>query len=108
MAQEKDRLGDKLRDAERGREDHYFQERDRKLIDKLRRDKEEAAEAAERQASTGRCPRCGTKLVERKVRETLTVDDCPSCGGIWFDRGEFEELARKEKGLLGRLMGLPD
>ena len=32
----KDRLGQKLHDLERGREDVFFAERDRKLIDKLR------------------------------------------------------------------------
>jgi hypothetical protein len=33
---EKDRLGDKLRDLEHAREDLYFAERDRQLIEKLR------------------------------------------------------------------------
>ncbi len=33
---EKDRLGDKLRDLEHAREDLYFAERDRELIEKLR------------------------------------------------------------------------
>ena len=37
--EEKDRLGDKLRDAERAREDQYFAERDRQLIDRLRQSK---------------------------------------------------------------------
>jgi ribosomal protein L37AE/L43A len=108
MGQEKDRLGDKLREVERGREDQYFAERDRELIKKLRQEKDEAVEAVQRETSLGRCPRCGAKLVERRVRG-LAVDDCPSCGGIWLDRGEFEELARQEKGgWLGRLLGLPD
>ena len=31
-ADEKDRLGDKLRDVERAREDLYFAERDRQLL----------------------------------------------------------------------------
>jgi hypothetical protein len=107
MGQDKDRYGDKLREVERGREDHYFAEQDRKLINKLREEKEEVAEAANREAGLGRCPRCGTKLVDRKVRN-LVVDDCPSCKGIWLDGGEFEELARQEKGWLAKLLGLPD
>ena len=36
MADEKDRYGDKLRDVERGREDSYFAERDRELLEKIR------------------------------------------------------------------------
>lgn len=36
--QEKDRLGDKLRDAGKGREDDYFARRDRELLEKLKRE----------------------------------------------------------------------
>ena len=41
MASEKDRLGDKLHDAEKAREDQYFARRDRELIEKLKREKEQ-------------------------------------------------------------------
>ena len=34
---EKDRWGDKLRDAERAKEDQYFAEQERKLLEALRR-----------------------------------------------------------------------
>jgi hypothetical protein len=34
---EKDRFGDKLRDAEKGREEDYFARRDRELLEKLKR-----------------------------------------------------------------------
>ncbi len=38
MANEnKDRLGDKLRDLERGREEDYFARRDRELLEKMKR-----------------------------------------------------------------------
>lgn len=33
---EKDRFGDKLRDAEKAKEDQFFAERERQLLDKLR------------------------------------------------------------------------
>ena len=33
---EKDRFGDKLKDVERGREDSYFAQRDRELLEKMR------------------------------------------------------------------------
>jgi hypothetical protein len=39
MANEnKDRLGDKLRDAEKAREDEYFARRDRELLEKMRKE----------------------------------------------------------------------
>ncbi len=37
--EQKDRLGDKLRDIEKGREDDYFARRDRELLEKMKREK---------------------------------------------------------------------
>jgi len=45
MGEEKDRLGNKLRDVEKGREDDYFARRDRERLAKLRKD--EAGKTAE-------------------------------------------------------------
>ena len=39
--EQKDRFGDKLRDAEKAREDEYFARRDRELLEKLRREQAE-------------------------------------------------------------------
>ena len=36
---QKDRYGDKLRDLERAREDKYYSDRDKELIEKMRREK---------------------------------------------------------------------
>jgi len=42
---QKDRLGDKLRDLEKAREDDYFARRDRELVEKMRKqEKEEEGE----------------------------------------------------------------
>jgi len=102
MPDEKDRLGDKLRDAERGREDQFFAQRDRELIEKLRGEKDAAVEEAHRTAALNRCPKCGTALRQREHRG-VKVDECSSCGGIWLDHGEFEELAgRESEGWFGR------
>jgi len=98
MPDDKDRLGDKLKDVERGREDHYFAERDRELLKKLKSEKSEEQEAV---AARNHCPKCGTLLTQSVLQE-VTVDECPGCGGIWLDKGEFEELAKREKeGWLG-------
>ena len=51
-----------------------------------------------------RCPKCGESLSERTMR-SVTVDECLKCGGIWFDKGEFEEIAAREnEGWLGSLL----
>ena len=43
VRENKDRLGDKLRDAEKAREDQYFAKRDQELLQKMkeRREKEQ-------------------------------------------------------------------
>ena len=56
------------------------------------------------------CPRCTTAALEERDRDGLVVDACPTCRGIWLDRGELErliaratqdydELARDERGV---------
>ena len=44
--QEKDRFGDKLRDAEKAREDEYFARQERELLEKLKR-KQQAEQGSE-------------------------------------------------------------
>jgi uncharacterized protein len=41
------------------------------------------------------CPRCNGILVALDYGETrIEVDTCPSCRGIWLDRGEFAAILR--------------
>jgi uncharacterized protein len=43
------------------------------------------------------CPRCKRQMV-KKTRQGVTIDKCPSCGGIWLDKGEmFKILNEIEK-----------
>ncbi len=37
------------------------------------------------------CPTCSTDL-ERGTRLGVEVDHCPSCRGVWLDRGEIDKL----------------
>ncbi len=39
-----------------------------------------------------KCPRCETAALLERDREGLTLDFCPSCRGLWLDRGELEKL----------------
>ncbi|MGH8161011.1 MAG: zf-TFIIB domain-containing protein, partial [Gammaproteobacteria bacterium] len=41
-----------------------------------------------------KCPVCKTSLVVVE-RESIEVDWCPTCRGIWFDVGELDILAAK-------------
>jgi rubrerythrin len=103
MATERDRFGEKLRDAEKAHEDVYFAKRDKELIEKLRRQKEQAFKDDLQAAASMVCPRCGQAL-EEQVEHGVRVDECPGCGGLWLDKGEFEVLAaHEESGWFGRL-----
>jgi len=105
MADEKDRFGDKLRDVERAREDTYFAERDRALLEKARAASTAEQETAVRELAHMRCPKCGTPLVSRRHVE-VTLDECPSCEGMWLDKGELEQLAGREtSSWLSRYLG---
>jgi hypothetical protein len=105
MADEKDRYGDKLRDAEKAREDKYFAERDRALLDKLRASKTADDEETLAQLALMRCPKDGTRLAQ-KTHLDVTFEECPRCEGIWFDKGEMEEHSKRESsGWLARYFG---
>jgi hypothetical protein len=93
---EKDRLGDKLRDAEKGRETQYFAKRDRKLIEGLRGSKREELETALREAALMRCPKCGVRL-DHVHEHGLAVEECAQCKGVWIDRAELQQIAGREK-----------
>lgn len=97
MADEKDRLGDRLKERETAEENRYFAAQDRAALDKLRAQQN----AGIPQAS---CPRCGAALVEVD-HVGIKVDRCPSGHGMWLDQGEFDVVAKREKdSWLGRLL----
>lgn len=37
------------------------------------------------------CPNCNTEMKEI-TRNDVQIDMCPSCRGVWLDRGELEKL----------------
>jgi uncharacterized protein len=41
------------------------------------------------------CPVCGERLREIE-RSGVMVDVCPSCKGLWLDRGEIDKLIEAE------------
>ena len=103
MPTEKDRLGEKLHDVEQAREDQYFRNRDKELIERLRSKREKEFATDLKAAGTLICPRCGAHLGERS-QHGVYARECPSCGGLWLDKGDVEVLAEREQdGWLGRL-----
>jgi hypothetical protein len=93
MDNEKDRFGETMRLVEKAKEDIYFAERDREVLERLR------GELRKNRAGESRhgCPKCPGKL-EKYTIEGLALDRCNECGGIWLDRGELEAIVKNISG----------
>jgi Transcription factor zinc-finger len=89
MADEKDRFGETMKLVERAKEDIYFAERDRELIEKLRGQLQKVDKSA-----GVHCPKC-PGLLETYTFQGFVLDRCQSCDGIWMDKGELEGVLRK-------------
>ena len=90
MNEEKDRFGDFIRLLERAREDVYFAEKDRQLLDKLKR-RLERAQQGQVENPTMKCPQCSVTL-DNSTFMDFSVRRCSACGGIWFDRGVLSKF----------------
>ena len=50
------------------------------------------------------CPRCPETALKAENRFAMEVDLCPSCGGVWLDKGEDEALTRPDAELPAELI----
>jgi len=85
---DKDRLGDKLRDKGRAAEELFIAEYERKRLERLK-------PAATSAAGSGACPKDGSKLTVHQEKG-VTIDVCPTCHGIWLDKGTMAIAVRNE------------
>src|SRR6185295_6667129 len=107
MADEKDRLGDQLREKRKGDEDRFFAERDKALLEKLRQQNLGPDEEKIRSLALIRCPKCGEKLVTVE-HHGVSVEECPKGHGMWVDTGEPQVIAERERdSWLGRFFFRP-
>jgi uncharacterized protein (DUF983 family) len=90
-------------------EEASFKKLEQEQLAKIRAEldaKRRAAEGASAKAAHWMCcPKCGGKMAEKKF-ENVLVDQCGSCGGVYFDAGELDLLLKHEKAgatVLGRL-----
>jgi hypothetical protein len=58
-----------------------------------------------KQAHWMKCPKCGMDLAEIELHG-VKVDQCASCGGIFLDAGEMDQLGKKEEGVMGRVFSM--
>ena len=86
----------------RQREDDWFRENEKRLLEDARRARE--AREAERKAKESaaesqrlkdlhymKCPKCGHDLKVEKL-DAIEIDRCTFCEGFFFDAGELEQL----------------
>jgi acetyl-CoA carboxylase beta subunit len=110
-----------LDDLGRKREDDWFRQNERKLLEEARkaREKREAERRArETQEERTRlkklhwmkCPKCGHELKAQEL-EGIEVDRCTFCEGFFVDAGELEQLflmkeQAKRQSFMRRLLGI--
>lgn len=92
MADEKDRLGQKLQEREKAQEDAWAAEQEREKLAKLRAQLQDQAPGAHQTV----CPKCGTPLKWAK-HFGVCVNECPQGHGMWIAAGEIQTLAEREK-----------
>lgn len=44
------------------------------------------------------CPQCKTTTLVMSERQGVEIDYCPSCRGVWLDRGELDKLIERSAG----------
>ncbi len=99
---QKDRFGDKLREAERGKEDSFFAAQDRKLLEQARQQRKQLEEAAARQTGDMRCPECGEALRKSQLHGVV-VETCRACQGAWLPKHTLDLIAgREDQGWIAR------
>jgi hypothetical protein len=93
-------------DQDTKREDEWFLRNEKQLLEAARtaRLKREAERAAKEKAEETKrlkdlhfmkCPKCGHDMNEEKL-ESVAVDRCTHCEGIFFDAGELEQVFKQQ------------
>ena len=95
MNEEKDRFGDFISLLEQAREDVYFAEKDRELLDRQKHRLETGQQdQLERRAMT--CPQCGIALHDSSLMNFM-VRRCSGCAGIWVDHTVVQQFINMKK-----------
>ena len=86
-------------------EDLYFQEQDKKKIEKLKAKSNRDANDAYRDAHRNHCFRCGTPSLVEVNYGGIHIDLCVNddCGAVHLDPGEMEKILEGEKGLFSKI-----
>ena len=92
-------------------EDEYFARQELERRKQWAKEQSQKMAAAEKdrlkQLHYMKCPKCGMDMSTIELHG-VKVDQCPSCGGVFFDKGEVEQLISAEKsgGLVGKVLSV--
>lgn len=90
-------------------EDEYFarQELERRKKWAQEQSAKKSVEEKEhaKQAHWMKCPKCGMDLQEIEFHG-VKVDQCASCGGIFLDAGELEQIEKHDAGVMSRVFSI--
>jgi hypothetical protein len=107
-------------EQDRKREDEWFLENERQLLEtarqaRLKREQERASreQAEERKRLKDlhfmKCPKCGHDMASETI-EGVTAERCSHCEGIFLDAGELEQVvlqkSEQRRGFLRKLVKL--
>jgi uncharacterized protein len=45
-----------------------------------------------------KCPVCPDSILSMSNREGIEIDYCPTCRGVWLDRGELDKIIERSAG----------
>jgi uncharacterized protein len=54
-----------------------------------------------------KCPVCTNVDLLMSERQGVEIDYCPTCRGVWLDRGELDKIMEREQGASGRYQSEP-
>ena len=52
------------------------------------------------------CPACEKVTLVMTTRQDIEIDYCPTCRGVWLDRGELDKIVARARG--GQRLGNDD
>lgn len=54
-----------------------------------------------------KCPNCNETLLMTE-RNNIEIDYCPSCRGVWLDKGELDKMLEYAQAQVGKQADVPD
>jgi uncharacterized protein len=54
-----------------------------------------------------RCPACPDQVLTMSERKGVEIDYCPSCRGVWLDRGELDKIVEKASAEFASVQAAP-